>query len=338
MLADAIRMSNSPPADARAWWIVAPGRGEIRPERLPAPAAGDVVIRTAHSGISRGTEALVFHGRVPPEEYQRMRAPFQAGDFPAPVKYGYACVGEVEHGPAPLRGRSVFVLHPHQTRFVVPAAAAHLLPSGVPARRAVLAANLETAMNALWDAPVLPGSRVAVVGAGAVGCLVAWLAGRIPGCAVELVDVRESRASTAARLGVDFAAPAAATPDADVVFHASATADGLATALRLAGIESTVVELSWYGAGTVAAALGGAFHSRRLTLKASQVGAVAPAQRPRWSHARRLQTALALLTDASLDALLTGESAFEALPAAMPAILGGGTDALCHTVRYDPMS
>ncbi|MGD9902162.1 MAG: zinc-binding alcohol dehydrogenase [Vicinamibacterales bacterium] len=321
-------------SDALAFWIVAPGRGEIRREVLSPRGPADVLVRTLHSGVSRGTEALVFHGRVPPAEYQRMRAPFQAGDFPAPVKYGYACVGVVDAGPAALAGRRVFVLHPHQTRFVVPADAVHPLPDAVPSRRAVLAANLETALNAVWDAALLPGSRVAVVGGGTVGCLVAWLAGRIPGCAVQLVDVRETRATTAATLGVAFAPPAEAAADCDVVFHASATGDGLATALGLAGLEATVVELSWYGTTVVPAALGEAFHSRRLTLKSSQVGHVAPAQRPRWSHARRLQAALDLLADDAVDALLTGESDFASLPADLPAVLGDGAGVLCHTVRY----
>lgn len=324
-----------PMTDALAFWIAAPGRGEIRREALPSPGPEDVVVRTLHSGVSRGTEALVFHGRVPPEEYQRMRAPFQAGDFPAPVKYGYACAGIVEDGPAALRQRRVFALHPHQTRFVIPAADAHPIPDAVPSRRAVLAANLETALNALWDAPLLPGSRVAVVGGGTVGCLVAWLAGRTPGCEVQLVDVRADRAATAARLGVTFAAPATATAECDVVFHASASGDGLATALGVAGLEATVVELSWYGDAVVPAALGRAFHSRRLTLKSSQVGLVAPAQRPRWPHARRLRLALSLLDDPALDVLLTGDSPFAALPDTLPAVLADGAGVLCHTVRYD---
>lgn len=327
-----------PMTDALAFWIAAPGRGEIRREALPAPGPEDVVVRTLYSGVSRGTEALVFHGRVPPEEYQRMRAPYQGGDFPAPVKYGYACAGVVEDGPAALRGRRVFALYPHQTRFVIPAADVHPIPEAVPSRRAVLAANLETALNALWDAPLLPGSRVAVVGGGTVGCLVAWLAGRTPGCEVQLVDVRADRAATAARLGVAFAPAATATADCDVVFHASASGDGLATALGLAGLEATVVELSWYGDAVVPAALGRAFHSRRLTLKSSQVGQVAPAQRPRWPHARRLRLALALLDDPALDVLVSVDIAFDTLPAMLPRIWSDTQSALPPVIRYDASS
>jgi len=319
--------------NARAFWITAAGRGEIRAEQLPAPRDGDALVRALYSGISRGTESLVLAGRVPPSEYARMRAPFQAGEFPAPVKYGYASVGRVEEGPATLRGRAVFCLYPHQTHYIVPASALHLLPEDVPPSRAVLAANLETALNGLWDAAPRLGDRIAVVGGGTVGCLVAWLAARMPGCAVELVDVAPERAAVAAKLGVRFASPAQAARDADCVIHASGSADGLVTALGLAGDEATVVELSWFGDRAVTLPLGAAFHPRRLTLKSSQVGSIPPAQRPRWSHRRRLELALALLAEPALDALISGECAFDALPAVLPALVEG--TALCHRVRYE---
>src|SRR5579871_67223 len=284
---------------ARAFWIVAPGRGEVRDERLRDPGPDDLVVRTLFSGVSRGTEALVFAGRVPASERQRMRAPFQDGEFPAPVKYGYAAVGLVEVGPDDLISRTVFVLHPHQTRFVVPAAAASVVPDAVPPGRAVLAANLETAINGVWDARVQVGDRVTVVGGGTVGCLVAWVASRIVGCDVELVDVDARRAETARALGVPFASPESARADRDIVFHASATDAGLQQALRLGGFEATVVELSWYGDRSVTLPLGEAFHSRRLTLRSSQVGAVSPVQRARWDHRRRMALALDLLRDDS---------------------------------------
>ena len=293
----------------RAFWIVAPGRGEIRDEPLGTPTAEDVVVRTVYSAISRGTESLVFSGRVPPSEYSRMRAPFQAGEFPGPVKYGYAAVGRVEQGPEGLAGRMVFVLHPHQTHFVVPSQSAHVLPETVPPSRAVVAANLETAINALWDARPGIGDRVAVVGGGAVGCLIAWLAGRIPGCEVELVDVNPQRAVVAQALGVRFAGPDAASDRADVVLHASGSPAGLELALRIAGFEATIVELSWYGTQRVSMPLGEAFHARRLTVKSSQVGAVATSQRARWDARRRMRLALSLLSDPALDVLVTGESA-----------------------------
>ena len=321
---------------ARAFWVAEPGRGEIRDEELPAPAADDVIVRTRFSGISRGTESLVFCGRVPQTEWIRMRAPFQAGDFPGPVKYGYCNVGIVEQGPESMQGREVFVLYPHQTRYVVPAAAAHPLPEGVPPGRAVLAANLETAVNGLWDARPHLGDRITVIGAGTVGCLVAWLAARVPGCTVQLVDVNPARANVAHALGVAFVEPLQAAADADLVIHASGSPDGLALALRLAGDEATVVEMSWYGDRVVPLELGAAFHARRLSIVSSQVGRIAPAQRTRWDYRRRMQLALTLLREPALDALISGESAFESLPQLMTDLTATPGNVLCHRIRYEP--
>ena len=319
---------------ASAFWVAAPGRGEIRDEALVPPTEHEVVIQTLFSGISRGTEALVFGGHVPQSEWGRMRAPFQVGEFPSPVKYGYACVGRVLQGPRDLQDRIVFVLHPHQTQFVVPATAIHTVPDGVPPARAVLAANMETALNGIWDARPHVGDRISVVGAGAVGCLAAWLASCIPGCDVELVDTNPSRAAIARELGVRFAEPESAADEADVVIHASGAPAGLDLALRLAAIEARVVELSWFGDHVVSLPLGGAFHARRLTIQSSQVGRVAPAQRPRWDTHRRMKLALRLLSDPSLDALVTGESTFDTLPDVMAQLTASPGDTLCHRIRY----
>ena len=321
--------------EALAFWIAAPGRGEIRRERLKVPASDEIIVQALYSGVSRGTEGLVFRGEVPASEYQRMRAPFQGGEFPAPVKYGYASVGRVVHGPSHVLGQQVFCLHPHQTAYVLPLAAAQVLPPGLPAARAVLAANLETAVNAVWDADVRPGDRVAVVGGGSVGLLVAWLCARIPGCEVQLIDTNAARETLALQLGCTFAAPDDADADADVVLHASGSAAGLSLALRLAGFEATVVELSWYGDRETSVPLGAAFHSRRLQLRSSQVGTVAAAQRGRWSHARRLQFALRLLHHAELDVLINSESRFSELPQVMAELATKPHDAILHRVVYD---
>lgn len=324
----------SPATTARACWIEAPGRAALRPVPLAAPGDGDVLVRALHSGVSRGTELLVFAGRVPPSEYQRMRAPFQEGEFPAPVKYGYASVGVVEQGPPELQGRAVFCLHPHQSRYVVPASAVHPLPPGLPPARAVLAANMETAVNALWDAAPRLGDRIAVVGGGVVGLLVAWLASRLPGCSVQLVDTHAPRERMATRLGLQFALPGRAASEADLVVHASGHAEGLATALKLAAFEATVLELSWYGEQAVSLPLGEAFHARRLTLKSSQVGHVATAQRARWTHARRMALALSLLQDERLDALVTDNAPFDQLPAVLARLASGAPDTVCQRIDY----
>jgi len=226
---------------ARAFWLRTPGEGEIRAVELPEPGPGDAVVRTLYSGASRGTETLVFRGGVPRSQCSAMRAPFQEGEFPAPVKYGYLAVGVVEHGPAELVGRTVFCLYPHQTRFVVPATALTPVPDDVPAARAVLVGTVETAVNALWDAAPLVGDRIAVVGGGMVGCSVAALLAGVPGARVELVDADPARVAVAAALCVGFATPDAAAGDCDLVVHASATDAGLARSLELLAAEGEVV-------------------------------------------------------------------------------------------------
>lgn len=327
----------SGPGEAQAFWVAAPGRGEICAEPLPALSDGQVRVRTLVSGISRGSEAIVFAGRVPQNQYQSMRAPFQAGDFPAPVKYGYSSVGVVEAQSPPDSdhvGRRVFCLHPHQDRYVVPVDAVLDIPDGVPVERAVLAANMETALNALWDAAPRIGDRIAVVGAGVVGGLVAALAGRIPGTKVQIVDIDQRRAELARVLGVDFALPDTAIGEADLVLHASGRPEGLRTALRLAGFEASVVELSWFGDADVALPLGGDFHARRLRLVGSQVGSVAPARRARRSRRDRLAQSLQLLADPIYDHLLSGECRFADLPAVMARLSAKPDGALCQLVRY----
>ena len=319
---------------AQAFWLREPGFGEIRAVGLRAPGPDEVVVRTLLSGISRGTETLVFRGAVPPDQRARMRAPFQEGDFPGPVKFGYLSVGAVEEGPAELCGRTVFCLYPHQTAYVVPARAVSVVPEDVPPTRAVLAGTVETAINALWDAQPAVGDRVAVVGGGMVGCCVARLLARYPAVRVTLVDVDPSRAEVAAALGVEFALPADAPDDLDLVVHTSATSEGLQRALELLAAEGTVIDLSWYGDKEVRLSLGGAFHDRRLAIRSSQVGTVSPARASRRTSADRLALALELLRDPAFDVLLTGQSSFGELPDVMARLAAGSLPALCHTITY----
>jgi len=321
---------------ARAFWLAEPGRGEIRSVALPAPGPDQVLVRTLHSGVSRGTETLVFRGAVPASQHGAMRAPHQEGDFPAPVKYGYLNVGVVERGPDELVGRTVFCLHPHQTAYVVPAESVVVVPEGVPPERAVLAGTVETAVNALWDAAPLLGDRVAVVGAGMVGCSVARLLARFPGVQVTLIDLDPTRAETAEGLGVGFASPDSHLPvgDCDLVVHASATSAGLQTSLDLLRAEGSVIDLSWYGDSAVELSLGGTFHSGRLAIRASQVGVVAAARRSRYTTTQRLALALDLLHDPAFDALLTGHSPFDDLPRVLAELSDGSRSAICHSITY----
>lgn len=321
-------------AIARAFWTVEAGKGELRAEELAPPESGQLLIETCYSGISRGTESLVFHGRVPSSEWRRLRAPYQSGEFPFPVKYGYSNVGRVVAGDAARVGKLVFTLYPHQERFVVPAEAARPVPPGVPAQRAILAANMETALNAMWDALPRLGDRITVVGAGVVGCLVAALSSRLPGADVELVDVLDERAHIASALGARFRLPDAASTQRDLVFHTSAHEGGLRRCLELARPDGKVVEMSWYGSRDITLNLGGVFHSQRLQLCCSQVGRVSP-NKPDVSFTQRLDLALELLNDSRLDVLLGRCVEFDELPEHLPDLLGSvppGPPAL--SVRY----
>lgn len=321
-------MSNT--QTARAFWMRAANLVGYQ----DAPLAGDpksIQVRTLFSGISRGTERLVLNGKVPIEEHDKMRAPFQEGEFSFPIKYGYSAVGEVETGER--IGEIVFALFPHQSRFIVPETAVVSVPSYVPPERAVLAANMETAVNITWDAQINIGDSIVVVGAGVVGALVAFLSAKAPGCDVTLIDIDPSKRDLAHTFGCKFALPDAAPADADVVIHASASGSGLATALSCAGIEARVIEASWYGAQNVDVSLGGRFHQRRLQLISSQVGRIPARQAARWTYRRRLELALSLLADPSLDLLISGETAFDDLADEYQSILHDPTT-LCHRVRY----
>jgi hypothetical protein len=319
---------------AFALWMVAPQKAEIRPAFAPRPQAEALRLSALVSGISRGTESLVFRGEIPDSERERMRCPFQEGEFPFPTKYGYSMVARVEDGPPEHVGTRVFCLYPHQTRFTLPASATFAIPEEIPTKRAVLAAQMETALNATWDAAPRVGDHIAVIGAGVIGCLVGYLCARIPAASVTLIDRQASRRATAGALDVPFATVSDRLPaGCDIVFHASGDPQGLDLALSLAGFEAEVIELSWYGRNHVAVGLGGGFHSQRLALRSSQVGSVARDRRARWDSRRRLSLALALCADPRLDVLVQDETPFERLPSALPRILGA-PGALCHLVRY----
>ncbi|WP_074711415.1 zinc-dependent alcohol dehydrogenase [Arthrobacter alpinus] len=314
--------------------------GLIRAERLADPEPGQVLVRTLFSGISRASEMLVHRGGVPAGQREIMRAPFQSGVFPGPVKYGYLNVGIVEQGPVGLLGRTVFCLFPHQSAYVVPESAVHVVPDGVPARRAVLAGTVETAVNALWDAAPMVGDRIGVVGAGMVGCAVARLLAGIPGVQVELVDVDPAKSTVAAAMGAGFSLPDDAGGPAgwDLAFHTSGSSAGLQLCLDRLAPEGEVIELSWYGDAPATLNLGGNFHSSRLAIRSSQVGSVAPARRRNRTQGRRLELALELLRDPAFDALTTGTSRFSELPDVMARLADGRLDALCHTISYGTAS
>ena len=323
------------PITARQFWIRSPGVGQIRRVDLAPRQDGEVLVRAVYSGISRGTEAVVFRGEVPPSLHTEMRAPFQEGEFPGPVKYGYCSVGKVLAGPVALADCMVFCLYPHQDIYAVPATAVTPLPHQLPAGRAVLAANMETAINVVWDARPVVGDRIIVIGAGVVGLLVGWLCRHTAGANVTMVDINPSREAVARTLDLPFVTEPPGTADADLVIHASGQPEGLQSALGVAGVEATIVEASWYGSRSVPLPLGEAFHTRRLTIKSSQVGLLSPLQIPRWTHARRLALKVDLLQDVRLDALISGESTLEELPDVMAKLSLEPGNTLCHRIRYE---
>jgi threonine dehydrogenase-like Zn-dependent dehydrogenase len=307
----------------RALWT-SPGSAALLDGPDPVPGPDEVLVRTLHSGISRGTEALVFRGGVPAAQAADMRAPFQEGSFPGPVKYGYLNVGALPSGEV------VFCLYPHQDVYAVPSSAVVPVPGDVPAARAVLAGTVETAVNALWDAGPRIGDRIAVVGAGMVGVCVAALLSGIVGVRVQVVDPLD-RSSVLAPWGVSGTGDPVG--DCDLVFHTSGTSAGLQRSLELLGVEGTVVELSWYGDRPVSVELGGAFHPRRLSVVSSQVGMVAGARRARWGYADRMGLALRLLADPRFDGVITDVVPFSSLAALLPEILGEPSG-LCVRVDY----
>lgn len=328
-------MTNShEPVHATAYWTTAREQGELRSEEIEGPGPGDALVRALYSGISKGTEMVVHRGAVPPRVAEEMRAPHQEGNFPGPVKFGYLSVGVVEEGPEGWKGQRVFCLNPHQDRYVVPVKELTRIPDNVPSQRAVLTGTVETAVNALWEAGPRLGDRVAVVGAGLVGGMVATLLRTFPLQRLQLVDLDPDRKKLADTLNVDFTHPDDALADCDIVFHCSASQEGLERSLQLVGDEGDVIEMSWYANREVTLPLGEDFHARRLSIRASQVGVVARARRHRRTNADRLDLAVSLLSDPVFDAFLTGSSPFEELPDVVQGLAHGKLDALCHVIEY----
>ncbi|AUZ36491.1 dehydrogenase [Arthrobacter sp. PGP41] len=324
----------SSPSHATAYWTTAREHGELRPEELPTPGPDEALVRALYSGISKGTEMVVHAGAVPPRVAEEMRAPRQEGTFPGPVKFGYLSVGVVEEGPEGWPGQRVFCLNPHQDRYVVPVGSLTKIPDDVPSRRAVLTGTVETAVNALWEAGPRLGDRIAVVGAGLVGGMVATLLRTFPLQRLQLVDLDARRRHLADSLGVDFAHPDDALADCDIVFHCSASQEGLERSLQLVGDEGDVIEMSWYANREVTLPLGEDFHARRLSIRASQVGVVARARRHRRTSADRLDLAVSLLKDPVFDTFLTGISPFAELPGTVQDLANGKFEALCHVIEY----
>ncbi|RMG66652.1 MAG: dehydrogenase [Bacteroidetes bacterium] len=320
------------PELAHACWHLDAQTSAIQPEPLPDLTAGQLRLRARYSLISAGTERLVARGEVPAEIAGDMGVPFMGGAFPFPIKYGYSLVAEIE-APAPQAGQLVHLLHPHQDRLQVPAGAVFPVPAGVPARRAVLASNLETALNALWDSGLSLGDRALVVGYGLIGALVARLLQRLPAVEVVVQEPDAHRRALAEAQGLAVQAGPGAQRF-DYAFHTSASAGGLQAAIDQTAFEGTIVEMSWYGTRSVPVALGGSFHSQRKRLISSQVSQLPAGRRGRWDYRRRKAAVFALLQDSAFDALLTDEVPFAGLPDFFQNLRQGTAGGFAWTVRY----
>ncbi|MGI9350414.1 MAG: zinc-dependent alcohol dehydrogenase [Rhizobiaceae bacterium] len=327
---------------ARRLTYPACGKGIIEYAQLIDIKDENVTLKTLYSGISKGTESLVFNGNVPESEWTRMQCPFMTGSFAFPITYGYACVCEVmECGKAVENlelGDRVFILHPHQDLMCVPASACHKLPDIIPTKRGVLSANMETGLNSVWDAEISGKPACAVIGAGVVGLMTAHALRETTGVSPIVLDVNPAKEKIISKLGFNFANPSRHTdlnlPEFEFLFHTSASSEGLQTAIDLAGFEARIVELSWYGEKPVSLLLGGAFHSKRLRIIASQVGSIAPAMRAELDQSERIKQAMALLDDPRLDSLLETEIEFSEVPDHLHDLLGPQSDILCQVIRY----
>jgi 2-desacetyl-2-hydroxyethyl bacteriochlorophyllide A dehydrogenase len=329
------------------WWT-ALRTGELRAEPLPPPGPEDVVVQAIASGISAGTELLVYRGQVPPE--LPLDLPTLAGSFRYPIKYGYASVGRVAAAGAAVRDRApgdlVFALHPHQSTYVLPAARTVLLPPNLPPEHGVFLANLETAVNVALDAAPRLGETVLLSGLGVVGLLVLQTLRRTGVAEIIAVDPLPRRRALAARLGASLTL----APDADVAAQARARTAGrgvdlavevsgapaaLGPAIEAVADEGTVVVASWYGTKSVPLHLGSHFHRGRVRLRSSQVGHLDPALAPRWDHARRQAVALRLLAELPLGDLISHRIPFAQAPEAFALLDERPADALQVVLTYE---
>ncbi|MEM9277847.1 MAG: zinc-binding alcohol dehydrogenase [Pseudomonadota bacterium] len=320
----------------------APYKAAIETVQIPEIKAENVLLKTLFSGISRGTESLVYAGKVPESEWKRMRCPFMSGSFAFPVTYGYACVceviglGEKTSGLKP--GDRVFVLHPHQDIFSVPESSCNLLPPSIPTSRAVLSANMETALNAVWDAEISGNPFCAIIGAGVVGLITAHAVRKVAGLDPVIFDLKPEKERHATEMGFRFINSSGIDKteiqDFELIFHTSASAGGLQSAIDMAAFEAKIIEMSWYGENPVSLNLGGAFHSKRLKILSSQVGTIASAKRNKLDYAGRMQQAITLLDDPRLDTLLGSAIDFHDLPNHLHDIFSPQSDVLCQVIEY----
>lgn len=315
-----------------ALWHTSPEKSEIK-QAASFEISGEICeIQSLYSLVSTGTERLVATGKIPTGLYNSMQVPYMEGDFSLPVKYGYSLVGEVVKGP--LLGKTVHLLHPHQDYCKVAAADVFPIPDEVPAVRATLASNLETAVNAVWDSGVSVGDRVAVVGFGIIGSLVARLLAQLPAVSLTILEKDPDRIKMAKSMGFEVSPNENLSTPLDIAFHCSSTAAGLQTCIDTVGLEGKVIELSWYGDKSVELNLGGTFHPQRKVIISSQVSQIPASHQHRWDFRRRKEAVFELLKNPDFDLHTPKTTPFTNLPEVFSEIRKGSSKQLVWIVDY----
>ena len=314
---------------ARALFHTAPRSVEIKTVPTPRPAAGEVIVSTQFSGISSGTESLVYRGEVSEDTALDDTIGALGGAFRYPFAYGYACVGKAADS-----GQAVFAFHPHQDIFAARTSDLIPLPAVDPAP-ATLFPLVETALQVTLDAGTGYRDRVIVLGAGVLGLLTALLLQR-SGQRPLLAEPQAWRRGLAASLGVPAAAPEElGKQEVSLVIDASGSPDAPASALGMLAHEGTLLVASWFGAKPVVLPLGGAFHRRRLTIRSTQVSTVPARLGATWTRPRRRLEAAELMPELPLSELCTHVFPFTKAADAFRAV-DEGTPGLMHAVlRYE---
>ncbi len=301
--------------DAHALWHVDPAHSVLRQQTLGKLTPGECLVKTRFSMVSLGTERLVCKGGMSPEAYGPMTVPYMQGAFSFPLTYGYSLTGEVIDGPQEWLGERVHAMHPHQDLCVIHSHDLTVVPGNVPLDRAVLASNLETAVNGVWDGQPIMGQRVLVIGYGLIGALIAHLVKPIPGIELHIHDIRGSRKELAIANGHHVWDAAESQPgDYDLIFHTSASSAGLQFAIDHTREEGRVIEMSWYGNQTVNLDLGASFHYGRNRIISSQVSRIASPALPHFDHHRRKSLIFQLLADDAYHKFLGEGIVFDQSP------------------------
>ena len=313
----------------RALWHETTEHSTIRSVQIPMDSS-KVLVDARYSLISIGTELLVARGNVPPQLQVDMDVPYMEGDLMLPVKYGYSLVG-VDTST----NTAVHLMHPHQDKCHVDRLSLFEIPDDVPLKRAALASNLETVLNATWDAAVSPGERVLIVGFGLIGSLIARVVADIPGVELIVAEVNPARARLASEMGFEtIEIPLPASAPFDLAFNTSASGKGLQTALDMVGLEGRVIELSWYGNQQVSMSLGGEFHALRKRILSSQVSRIPAHMASRWNFKRRKEAVFRLLQNPAFDQHITHEITLDEAPLLFEQWRKQVPDGLGYVIRY----